>query len=106
MHARRQCVMLAHRADEKERGGTGLGGGIDGEQFHRFSSVVRCVPSSGAGAAKKRRPSSSVRVRGIAGKLLRNSLPYGLVVRRGSHNITTPRSSTSRISRPTPCISA
>src|SRR3569623_1630171 len=106
MLARRQCVTLAHRAVERERGGTGLGGGSDGEQFHRFSSVVRCVPSSGAGAAKKRRTSSSVRVRGIAGKLLRNSLPYGLVVRRGSHYIKTPRSSPSRISRPTPCFSA
>src|SRR3569832_2391871 len=106
MFARRQHVTLAHRAVEIERGGTSLGGGIDGEQFHCVSSLTRCAPSSDAGAALKRRTSSSMRVRGIAGKLLRNRLLYGLVVRCGLHNIKTPRSPTSRISRPTPCFSA
>ena len=46
------------------------------------------------------------RVRGIAGRLLRNRRPYPLVARRGSHSTSTPRSCTSRINRPAPCFSA
>ena len=40
----------------------------------------------------------------IGGRLRQMRLPYGLVIRRGSQIISTPRSVSSRIRRPAPCF--
>src|SRR3569833_1914677 len=103
---RRECIACGDCAVEIERGRTGRGGGVDGEQVHivRSAMMDSVCSAVSVSVSKKRCTSPIARLRVISGRLYRKTLPKGFDSRRGSHSINTPRSCTSRIKRPTPCF--
>src|SRR5688572_28508225 len=100
---------LAHEQTGRglERHGANAARSLECEEIHDAATAAsRTATASPARLAANSSAESKSSMTGIAGKLARKVAPYGRVRRRGSPSTMSPRSSKSRMSRPTPCFSA